>query len=347
MDQYVWGNKETQFFYQLDPLKILDSIDKLGLSTTGRSMTLNSMENRVYEVEISEPLIDSGSPSDNFLIAKYYRPGRWTREQILDEHRFLLDLKNHEIPAIAPHEFNGETLFTEKETGIFYCLFPKQGGRNPDEFDDDQLEQLGRLLGRFHSVGKGRKAEHRIHINPNTYGKQNVAFLNKENFLPPEVKDLYLKTCDEIFEMITPLFEKINTHRIHGDCHSGNVLWHPDRGYYFIDLDDMLTGPAIQDVWLLLPGTDEKSIADRALLLDAYETMNDFDWSELKLIEPLRTLRYIHFSAWIAKRWEDPSFKLAFPHFESQDYWNVSTRDLLDQKEVIKKLLEPIVPDYY
>ncbi|TNF27368.1 MAG: serine/threonine protein kinase [Deltaproteobacteria bacterium] len=346
LSQYVWGNKETQFFYQLDPLKILDSIDELGLKTTGRSLALNSMENRVYEVEISDPLNEGNSPSDYFVIAKYYRPGRWSKEQILEEHLFLKDLTNHEIPAIAPLEFGGETLFTEKDTGIYYCLFPKQGGRNPDEYNDDQLEQLGRLLGRIHSVGKARKANNRIALTPDTFGRQNVAFLRDNGFLPTEIKDLYLKTSDEIFEMIQPLFDNLHTQRIHGDCHAGNVLWHPTHGYYFIDLDDMLTGPAVQDVWLLLPGTDAKSIADRALLLEAYESMNDFNWAELKLIEPLRTLRYIHFSAWIAKRWEDPSFKQAFPHFDSADYWNVSVRDLLDQKEAIQKLFEPQIPDY-
>lgn len=346
MSQYVWGNKETQFFYQLDPLKILDSIDELGLKTTGRSLVLNSMENRVYEVEISEPLNDGSSPSDHFVIAKYYRPGRWTKEQIEEEHLFLKDMRNHEIPAIAPLEFNGETLFTEKETGIHYCLFPKQGGRNPDEYNDDQLEQLGRLLGRIHSIGKARKAVHRLEINPSTFGKQNVSFLVDNGFLPPEIKELYRKVTDEIFEIIEPHFKNLQTHRIHGDCHAGNVLWHPTHGYYFIDLDDMLTGPAVQDVWLLLPGRDPKSVADRTVLLEAYETMNEFNWTELKLIEPLRTLRYIHFSAWIAKRWEDPFFKQAFPHFESADYWNVSYRDLLDQKEEIQKAFDPQILDY-
>lgn len=341
MGQYVWGNKETQFFYQLDPLKVLDSIDRLGLKSTGRSMALNSMENRVYEVEIANPILGTGSPSDNFVIAKFYRPGRWTREQILDEHRFLLDLQDDEVPVIAPHVFKGETLFDEVETGIHYCLFPKQGGRNPDEFDDEQLEQLGRLLGRFHSVGKAKKASHRMTMNPETFGIQNIEFLKSGNFIPVEIKDLYIKTCEEIFEMITPLFENISYSRIHGDCHKGNVLWHPSRGYYFIDLDDMVSGPPVQDIWLLLPGRDDKSVADRNILLEAYETMNDFDWSQLKLIEPLRTLRYMHFSAWIAKRWEDPSFKQAFPHFDSPDYWNVSLRDLLDQKEEIRKVLEP------
>jgi Ser/Thr protein kinase RdoA (MazF antagonist) len=341
MSEYVWGNQETQYFYELNPIVVLEAIEVLGFKTTGRCLPLNSMENRVYEIELSDKLGLTDSPSDSFVVAKFYRPGRWTKNQILDEHQFLLDLQEVEIPVIAPLQIQGETLFKIEKHNLMYTIFPKQGGRNPDEFNDEELEQIGRLLGRIHSVGKSKPANHRLAITPHTFGTQNLNFLNDSQAIPKLIKNQYLDTAHEIIALMTPLFNNVTCHRIHGDCHSGNILHQGSEQFFFVDFDDMLTGPAVQDIWLIIPGMDERSKQDRLLLLEAYETMCDFDYQTLKLIEPLRTLRYIHFSAWLTKRWEDPSFKIAFPHFASGDYWNIGLRDLLDQKRLIEAIINP------
>ena len=341
MDNYVWGHQETQYFYELNPIVVLDAIEALGLKTTGRCLPLNSMENRVYEIELDTPLGLCDSPSDSSIIAKFYRPGRWSKEQILDEHAYLLDLKNNEVPVIAPLNYSGKTLFTIEEHQLFYTVFPKQGGRNPDELNEEELEQIGRLLGRMHQVGKAGKAAHRLSISPFTFGTQNIHFLEKSKAIPLHIEQQYLQLSREIIKLMEPLFEGIPVHRIHGDCHAGNILYKEKEGFFFVDFDDMLTGPAVQDVWLIVPGTDDLAKQNRQILLEAYETMCDFDYQSLKLIEPLRTLRFLHFSAWLSKRWEDPSFKTAFPHFGSEDYWNLQLRDLIVQKKLIEDIISP------
>ena len=188
MSEYVWGNQETQFFYDLNPIVVLEAIEALGFTTTGRCLPYNSMENRVYEIELNDKLGFVDSPSDSFVVAKFYRPGRWTKNQILDEHQFLLDLKEVEIPVIAPIQIKGETLFRIEEQDLMYTIFPKQGGRNPDEFNDEQLEQIGRLLGRIHSVGKSKKAEHRLAITPHSFGTQNINFLGDSGAIPDLIR---------------------------------------------------------------------------------------------------------------------------------------------------------------
>lgn len=335
MSNYIWGNNETQFFTNLSPEIILDSVDALGLRTTGRCLTMNSMENRVYEleIEVENPI----SASDNFVIAKFYRPGRWSREQILEEHEFLLDLEEQEIPAIAPLKFNGETLFKCSITGLYYCLFPKRGGRAPDEMTEVQLQMMGRLLARIHNVGATKKAQNRVQITPETFGEQNLKFLLENKIIPHYQEPAYKETVEQIVKLSKPLFEKRSVHRIHGDCHWGNILLR-DESLYFIDFDDMLTGPAVQDVWLIIPGTDERSRIDRDIMLEAYDSMRSFDYSSLKLIEPLRALRFIHFAAWIAKRWDDPAFQRAFPQFKEHNYWDGQIADLKTQLMSISSL---------
>lgn len=341
----MWGDKETQYFYQLSPETILNAIDVLGLKTTGRCLPLNSMENRVYEIEVDKDEDEIESISETFVIAKFYRPGRWTKDQILEEHEFLLDLQKEEIPVIAPIEINGETLFTLKEHDIFYTLFPKKGGRAPEEMNSEQLEQMGRLLARMHNVGASKKAKHRITLEVETYGEQNLKYLLDNKFIPPHLEASYKEVAEEIFTLSKPLFENVSTSRIHGDCHWGNVIWRENEGPFFIDFDDMVIGPAIQDIWLVAPGSDKYAVQDRNSIIEGYESMRDFDYTSLKLIEPLRTLRYIHFSAWIAKRWEDPAFKNAFSHFDSPHYWDSQLNDLRVQLQAIKNVINP--PDYY
>lgn len=335
MSQYVWGNQDTQYFYELTPEKVLDAVEQLGMKPTGRILQLNSMENRVYEIEIT-PEKEVENPSDNFVIAKFYRPGRWSREQILDEHTFLNDLVENEIPAIAPIKQNGETLFVQEGTNLFFCFFPKRGGRYPDEMNDEQLLQLGRFIGRLHNTGSMRKSEHRLEITPETFGEKNLEYLLGTNYIPPHIKPTYETLVREIISLAKIAFKDVPIHRIHGDCHLGNVIYHPDNGFFFIDFDDMLMGPAVQDIWLIIQGRDEEAIRQRNVLLEGYEMMRDFPWETIKLIEHLRSLRYIHFNAWISKRWEDPSFKIAFPQFDSAQYWEVQIHDFREQIILVK-----------
>ncbi|MCB1198820.1 MAG: serine/threonine protein kinase [Deltaproteobacteria bacterium] len=334
-NDYVWGNQKTQFFYDLTPEHILDAIDRLGFTTTGRCLPLNSMENRVYEVEIET---DSNVASEHFLIAKFYRPARWTKEQILEEHAFLFDLQAQEIPCIAPCVIAEQSLFFDTATSMHFCIFPKQGGRAPMDMTPTMLEILGRLIARVHNVGDAQTAEHRIQISPTSFGRQNLASLLAAQTIPIQYESDYQKLVETICNLSDPLFANIPVHRIHGDCHWGNVIYREDAGMFLIDFDDMLIGPAIQDIWLLIPGDDTYALQDRQIFLEAYQSMRDFDISSLRLIEPLRTLRYIHFTAWIAKRWQDPAFQQAFPQFGTDSYWGTQVQDLQIQLQKIQAL---------
>ncbi len=333
----AWGDKETKYFYELTPERILDAVEAFGFRATGRCMPLNSMENRVYEVEIElEEGVTVKSPSERFRIVKFYRPGRWSKEQILEEHKFLLDLVEYEIPAVAPLQINGETLLTIPEIQIFAAVFPKIGGRSPDELDDQQMARVGRLLARMHGVGSAGTAPHRLEINTDTYGLANLEYLLSNSHLPQDVSATYSQVVREICALSEPLFRNATNHRIHGDCHLGNLLWN-DEGPFWVDFDDMLRGPAVQDLWLIIPGRDEYAIRKRDILVNAYEEMRSFDRSALQLIEPLRALRFIHFSGWIARRWDDPAFKQAFSHFGTGRYWQDQVQDLREQLDLIRE----------
>lgn len=333
----MWGNDETQFFYQLDPEQIFQALEKVGYKPTGRCMALNSMENRVYEVEIEldKNLNQRISPSDHFKIAKFYRPGRWNEEQIREEHTYLNDLVENEIPVIAPLKINGETLFKIEESGIYYCLYDKVGGRAPDELTEENIEILGRLIARIHQVGKEKKAKHRLHLNPHNYGLSNLKYLTENNFYPLHLVKQFEKVIKEICEISEDLFKDLIPQRIHGDCHLGNLIKR-DNKFFILDFDDMCIGPPVQDIWLLNPGRDRHLLWQRQKFIEAYRTMADFNESSIKLIEPLRALRYIHYSSWIARRWDDPAFKTNFPHFGTDAYWEISLRDLEEQLTLIK-----------
>lgn len=331
MNQQIWGDNQTQFFFHLGPSLILDCIDLLGYKTTGRCLGLNSMENRVYEIEVEDR---DDRNRVHSLIAKFYRPGRWSQEQILEEHQFLLDLEEEELPVIAPLVHEGQTLFQVPEYEIYYCLFPRKGGRTPDELNDEALEILGRTLARIHNVGAQRKALYRLQLNPTTFGRNNLELLKKLQVVPPHFAQSMDDAVNQICQLIDPLFENLSIHRIHGDCHRSNMIYRD--GPFLIDFDDMLIGPAVQDVWMIIPGDDEQALRDRNLFLENYELMRDFDYRTLKLIEPLRALRFIHFAAWMAKRWDDPAFKRAFPYFGSDQYWSELIRDLFHQVHKIQ-----------
>ncbi len=334
--EHIWGKEETQFFFHLEPHLILKSIDCLGMRTTGRCLALNSMENRVYEIEIEDP---EDRDQSQFVVAKFYRPGRWTQEQILDEHNFLLELAQDEIPVIAPLQFEGKTLFQVPGHKLWYTVFPRKGGRIPDEMDDEKLEIIGRLLARIHNVGARKKARHRLLLNPTIFGLNNLRFLIDSKKLPEIYRPIFQQTIEQICQFTEPLFANTQSLRIHGDCHRSNIIYREDQGPFFVDFDDMVMGPAVQDIWLIVPGDDEQAREDRTTLLSNYELMRSFDYSSLRLIEPLRALRYIHFAAWMAKRWDDPAFQRAFPYFGSERYWSELSTDLQLQLEKIKHSL--------
>jgi len=333
----VFGAEETKYFYELTPSHILDATEKLGFRTTGRIIQLNSMENRVYEVQISFegdedlPL----SSKELYRIIKFYRPGRWNEAQILEEHSFLQDLANDEVPVVPPVAIDGKTLFYYSELGLYFSIFPKALGRSPDELKTEQLVTIGRALARLHITAGKHQALHRITLTPQIWGRQNLDFLSLTDLIPEHIKSRYQDCVLEIIECSEKLFDNIPLQRIHGDLHFGNILW-GSEGLFFVDFDDMAIGSPVQDLWLITPGRDHESRIQQEFLLDAYQELRSFDRSSLELIEPLRALRFLHFSAWIGKRWNDPAFPRTFPHYGTVSYWNEQLADLEEIKELIK-----------
>lgn len=318
------------FFNDLTPEKILTCAESTGLGrATGRIYQLNSMENRVYEVELEDGIV---------VVGKFYRAGRWGQAALQEEHDFLHELILAEVPAVAPLELSQKTLDASNKEGIkilsptlgqtsdglFYTIFPKVRGRAPDELSITQAQQLGRLVARMHAVGKTRSAPNRLKMTPENFGQKPLDFLLQGKWIAIELQSRYEDTVNRIIEKITPLFEDIQSQRIHGDCHLGNLLF--DLGApknaegnfpaFFLDFDDMVEGPPVQDIWLATPEPET-----REAFLEGYESMNDFDRSTLQLIGPLRALRIINYSAWIARRWEDPFFQRIFTEFKSFSYW--------------------------
>lgn len=296
------------------------------------------MENRVYEVEVELPEGQlMTSPSERFVIIKFYRPGRWSRSQIQDEHNFLFDLVDADIPVVSPiRRENGESIFEDHQLNLLFAIFPKVGGRSPDELDDMQCERVGRLLARMHNVGALKEANHRVRLCPETYGLSNLGWLISSKLIPKSYEDRYQRSVETICQVSQPWFDDSPMIRIHGDCHLGNLIW-GHEGPFWVDFDDMVTGPPVQDLWLMLPGGDEATDLRLNKLITAYEVMRPFDRRSLRLIEPLRALRFVHFAAWIGKRWQDPSFPRAFAQFGSDRWWAEQTRDLEDQLRIIKE----------
>ena len=312
-------------FSHLLPEVIFDAAERLGGRCTGRFLALNAMENRVYDIEMEE-----GPHS----IIKFYRPGRWDRETILGEHRFLSAAEKAEIPVVAPlRDGSGESLF--EQSGILYALFPKRPGRLEPELSPPQLERLGRYLARLHNVGATLPEIRRGRITPQTYGRDSLKVLGEEGLLPPGLGPIYTQIVQNLCDAMEPLFEDdMENVLLHGDCHAGNVLWNREEPY-FIDFDDMLFAPPVQDFWMLTGGDDEYGVERRKVLIEAYEEIRDFDRSTLRLVEPLRALRMIYFNAWIARRWEDGAFKMAFPSFGTERYWQEQIEGLSLQWEKI------------
>ncbi len=317
-------------YAQLDPNLILEAIESVGLLCSGSLLALNSFENRVYQIGIED-----AAP----MIAKFYRPHRWSDETILEEHQFSCELTEHDIPIVSPWKNNtGETLHHYKE--FRFALFPRWGGRAFELENKEQLEWMGRFLGRLHAVGASKKFHHRPTLGIDMYGLHPLDFLLKNNFIPDFLKEKFIRTAETVLEKIAEHFKhlsEINFIRLHGDLHAGNVLWN-DAGPHIVDLDDCMTGPAIQDIWMLLSGDEFQRKIQLNHILNGYEEFHEFNPREIYLIESLRTLRMLHYSAWLAKRWEDPAFPLNFPWFNSANYWEEQLADLNDQLELLLQL---------
>ncbi|WP_122886531.1 serine/threonine protein kinase [Burkholderia pseudomallei] len=313
-------------FAGLTPERVLDALDSVlipaGSRTDGRLLALNSYENRVYQAGIED-----GAP----IVAKFYRPQRWSNDAILEEHTFVAELAAREIPAVPPLAFDGRTL--HEFDGFRFAIFERRGGRAPELDRCDTLEWLGRFIGRIHAVGATKPYAARPTLDLRTFGYEPRDFLMSHDFVPDDVRPAYEAAVALALEGVERAYERagdVRMLRAHGDCHPSNVLW-TDAGPHFVDFDDSRMAPAVQDLWLLLPG--DRPGASRALtdLLAGYEDFCEFDPRELHLIEALRTLRLIHYAAWLARRWDDPAFPAAFPWFNTHRYWEARVLELREQ----------------
>ncbi len=322
-------NQPQTPYQNLSPDVILAALESLDYLPTGALLALNSYENRVYQVGLDE---------DAPVVAKFYRPERWSREAIQEEHDFAFELLAQEIPVVTPlRDAHGESL--HEYAGFYFAVYPRRGGRWPDLDNEDNLSWLGRLLGRIHLVGGERPFAHRLRLDPQQYGYQSYQYLLEHDFLPTDLRLAYRGVAEEILGVIDQAFAGgCPVQRIYGDCHPGNILWSADAGPFFVDLDDCLTGPVVQDLWMLLSGDREAMGVQMKWILQGYEMFQEFDYAQLRLIEPLRSLRMMHYAAWLARRWLDPAFPLAFPWFNSQRYWQ---DHILSLREQMAALQEP------
>lgn len=328
----------------LTPEVVLDALDAVGLRGDGRLIQLNSYENRVFQVFLEDGRV---------VVAKFYRPARWSDAQILEEHAFAAELAEHEVPLAAPWALSvdprslhadrlsslGETLAAfATDAGIYrFAVTERKAGRAPEVENPEVLEWIGRFIGRIHAVGATGRFAQRLTLSPAGHGHEPRDWLLAHDIVPPDALPAWRGMADAVLERVDTAFAgaaPLRTLRLHGDCHLGNILW-TAAGPHFVDLDDALTGPAVQDLWMLLSGSRADRQRQLGAVLDGYEQFMDFDRRELALIEPLRTLRIVHHSAWIARRWKDPAFPIAFPWFDSPAYWTEQATRLRDQLEAM------------
>jgi Ser/Thr protein kinase RdoA (MazF antagonist) len=324
----------------LTPDVVLDALASVGLIGDGRVMALSSYENRVYQVHLESPAGSADSAGD-VVVAKFYRPGRWSDAQIAEEHAFAAELMAAEIPVVGPLELAGSTL--HHFGGFSFSVSPSRGGRRPELENLDVLEWIGRFLARIHTVGSARPFTHRPDLNLTTFGTASAELLLAGGYLPLDMESRWRKAFEVAMGVAQSVFESVGdvpSLRLHGDCHPGNILWTPEglpgAGPHFVDLDDARSGPAVQDLWMLLSGDRAQCTRQLGALVDGYDEFGEFDRRELALIEPLRTLRLVHYSAWLAQRWHDPIFPINFPWFGSSDYWKGQVDMLEEQTEAMQ-----------
>ncbi|WP_370060379.1 serine/threonine protein kinase [Neptunomonas phycophila] len=320
-----------QPFYELKPNTVIDAVESIGYLSDGRIMALNSYENRVYQVGI-----DESEP----LIAKFYRPQRWTDEQIGEEHRFMAQLVEQDLSVVAPIKSDtGQTLFSYDD--YRFSIFVRKGGRAPELEDPEHLFQLGNTLGRIHLAGQAEPFKHRPTLDIQSYGIDSTDFISRE-LIPASLKAAYDSLTSDLLREIDAAFKRAGDvvyQRVHGDCHGGNILWRDDMPH-FVDFDDARMAPAIQDLWMLLTGDRHQQELQLGEVIDGYNEFASFNPRELHLVEALRTLRMMNYAAWIGRRWEDPAFPMSFPWFNTERYWG---EHLLELKEQFAKLQEPVL----
>lgn len=323
-------DSQEQAFAHLTPDRLLDAVESTGVRCSGHMLALNSYENRVYQVGL-----DDGPP----LVAKFYRPNRWSDEAILEEHQFTIELSQQELPVIAPMiNEAGNTLLYHEESR--FALYPCKGGRAPELDDPSHLLQLGRFIARIHLLGSSRDFQHRPGIDLASYLDQPSIFLLENDFIPVHLVTAYETLLVDLKQRIEGCYASagaFNTLRLHGDCHPGNILWR-EEGPQIVDFDDARTGPAIQDLWMFLSGDRSYMSARAGDLLEGYSQFNDFNSSELHLLEALRTMRLVHYAGWLARRWYDPAFPRAFPWFDTTAFWE---EHILTLREQLAKMDEP------
>ena len=316
-------------FARLDPGAILDALESAGWRGDGRLLALNSYENRVYQAWLE----DGGS-----VVAKFYRPGRWSDAQIVEEHDFTAELVAHEIPVVAPLRHDGRTL--HEHGGYRFAVYPRRGGRAPELEAPRTREWIGRFIGRIHAVGAAAPFVERPALDPVAFGREPRDWLAAHASIPDALRPAWTAVVDRCLDAVDDAFARVApvaTLRLHGDCHAGNVLW-TDEGPHFVDFDDARTGPAVQDLWMLLSGDADAMSVQLDDVLRGYRDFMRFDPRELALVEPLRTLRLVHYSAWIARRWDDPAFPHAFPWFGTERYWQDR---ILELREQLGAMAEP------
>ncbi len=325
----------TLAYLNLEPNDILAALEDVGFRCDGRFLTLNSYENRVYQVGIED-----ARP----VVAKFYRPGRWTDQAIFEEHAFSAELEALGIPVVAPLEIDGNTLHRSQD--FRFSVSPCRGGRAPDLDDSALMEQLGRLVARIHLAGAEKSFAHRPHIDVETFGIQSADFLLDEQFIPDEMADVYDGLVEHLLDGIEACYERaggISEIRLHGDFHPGNVLVNGEV-LHIVDLDDARTGPAVQDLWMFLSGDRNEQTPQLETLLKGYRDFRDFDARELHVVEALRTLRLMYYAAWLARRWDDPAFKVAFPWFDTARYWDEHILTLREQLALMQEGPLPWTP---
>jgi len=331
-------------YSKLDPDTVINAVESMGFYSDARILALNSYENRVYQIGIED---------QQPLIAKFYRPERWSEQQILEEHSFTQELYELDIPAIAPLYLAqpspaqlspAQQSATEKQSlflykGYRFSLYQRHGGRAPELTDMDQLYRLGKLMGRIHAVGKMKPFEHRPLLSIDSFIKKPYAYILEHNFMPVLFQESYKAIVSDILQHVEKNFQQFppDIIRLHGDCHAGNILW-TDKGPHFVDFDDSRNGPAIQDLWMLLSGERHEQEMQLREVLEGYNEFCDFNITELNLIESLRSMRIVHYAGWLAKRWDDPAFPRAFPWFNTESFWG---EHILQLKEQLAILQEP------
>jgi len=315
----------------LTPEVILQAVESLGLLADGRFYPLNSYENRVYQIWLE---------SGEIVVAKFYRPGRWSREAILEEHAIAQEFVDQELPVVAPAVVNQQTLHDYQ--GFQLAIYPRQGGRAPAFDNNAHLEQLGRLVGRLHAIGARYRFEHRVSMSVQRFGWDNLTYLKDHDWVPAEMAHNFYQTVEQAVQLAAQQTENLFSQpgiRLHGDLHAGNILW-TDAGPHLVDLDDCMQGPAVQDIWMFLSGEKDDVEKQTEIILNGYSQFHDFDYASLDAIESLRTLRMLNYTAWLARRWQDPAFPHHFPWFNTPNYWQEQLNQMREQVERLRMALE-------